>query len=332
MTETELEMLIAHGEDSHVEWKCPLELGSKWHRAEFVRDMLAMVNAHGRQTAYILVGIDRQGQEHDMASLLPDDAQLQQQVNSLVDPPIRFVLRPHGFRDVTIGVIEVSPSDDRFHLVKRDFGDGGGDRLLTQGETWIRYGSGKRRPTPWDYKLLKEDFARGQVSVPSIDLLFADGSRELTVAADWHPKQDPPSRSFGGYDPYRRDPLRPGTAAIGFRVSNAGTTEARNIRVFITPDGDCHAYERRGGVILSIPDERRAWYEWADDDGSIVIRGDSLIHRLSYSAGPLLVQFPRPAVSYEFRWRAVAGNMPDEATGVLIVHLLGLDAPPPKWD
>jgi predicted HTH transcriptional regulator len=64
--EPDLEMLINHGEDTKVEYKRTYKLSEKAVKAELIRDILAMVNAHEQSTGYILIGVDEKTQQlHD---------------------------------------------------------------------------------------------------------------------------------------------------------------------------------------------------------------------------------------------------------------------------
>ncbi|MBU0611639.1 MAG: hypothetical protein KKI08_27420, partial [Armatimonadetes bacterium] len=57
-----VQTLISHGrEDSMVEWKRQLNVSDSRQQAEFIKDMLALVNAHGIGKRYLLVGIRRDG-------------------------------------------------------------------------------------------------------------------------------------------------------------------------------------------------------------------------------------------------------------------------------
>ena len=59
----DLAMLISNGEETKLEYKKTLIWSEKALRAELVRDLLAMVNAHETGPGYLLIGVNEKTRE-----------------------------------------------------------------------------------------------------------------------------------------------------------------------------------------------------------------------------------------------------------------------------
>jgi len=235
-------MLINHGEDTKVEYKRALKFSEKAVRAKMVWDLLAMVNAHEQGIGYILIGVDEENQDlYDAAPLGLDDGAIHSFVDEYADPPIPFSFFYRPYKGVTLGLIEVRSSAERFHMVRKDLTEGA-KYLLAQGEMWIRSGARRRRLTAWDMKRLKDDHAKQFAEQPQPDLVvtFDDGAMEIKQ----HLVELPDSRNnLQDSLSFSREGLKGRMATIyvvevGFEISNEGTLGAEKVHVTIDlPDG-----------------------------------------------------------------------------------------------
>ena len=328
--EPDLEMLINHGEDTKVEYKRTFKFPEKAVRAEMVRDLLAMVNAHEQGIGYILIGVDEVTQAlHDAAPLGLDDGKIHSFVDEFADPPIPFSFIYRPYKGVTLGIIEVRPSADRFHLVKKNFQDA--DKiLLTKGETWIRRGTRKDRLSAWDMKRLKDDHAKlfTEQPQPNLVVTFAEGATEIKQNVVELPGSgnvlgsvDPSflARRFGSNYTARSNYV----VKVVFCISNEGTQGAEYVHVRIDlPDG-CNTVEPCEDLnsLLSVKTASKSrWHQWSNtEDRSIKISGPGITHGLRHSSDGVYLRFGNPSVAYELKWTARANNMVKPTSGVLRV-------------
>lgn len=311
-------LLIQDGESTKNEWKLILKLGTKPEKAEFIRDMLALVNAHGSTSAYMLVGVDNQGGVKGLGAAHHDDAHLQQLVNSLVEPPIRFTYRELDIEGAIIGCIEIQPSQDRFHVVSKRYQEN--ERvLLDPGETWIRHGSSRRRPTAWDYKLLKEEYAQSHRIEPSLSVAFANGEVERSILPEWQ------KHRIAQYLDLVTPSLPDGAAKLYFRVRNTGSAQATNIRVVIRVPEPCvvidHPYSANP---VGVKSRNRSLFPQPKQN-TLVIHQDELLHGFDVKSTEAVIVFPDETSCYDLSWEAHAGNMVKPTQGKLRLHVHASD-------
>lgn len=227
----EFHQLVSYGEDDKVERKQEVRVSTVEQRAEFVRDMLALANSHGEREAYLLVGVDRSGNFHDIKHLDLRDENLQQSVGELVEPPIHFSYREIEIEGKTLGYIEIIANKRRPHVVRKKLKD-----ELEAGETWIRHGSGKRRPTAWDY----QEFCRAQIRLetrtPRVSVDFTPDTYENAIRSNWTRASQHEAKFMALPDLA----LLPFVTrlSLDFVIRNEGTAKAEDIRIrFTVPPG-----------------------------------------------------------------------------------------------
>lgn len=118
-------------------------------KAELAKDIAALANSTRRHEgdSLLIIGFDRsEATFRDVQPLIQQgEAQIQQMVNSLVDPPIRFAMETITHRTDTgegrFVVFRVPQSTRKPHLVKRDVPVAGNRRSLSQGQCFVRRGS-----------------------------------------------------------------------------------------------------------------------------------------------------------------------------------------------
>ena len=313
-------MLIGYGEDSRIDRKRSLRLDTIWHKAEFIKDVMAFANGHEARPAYMLIGVDDAGGLHDIGDGVPDEATLQQIVSSCLDPPVPFALRRYTVRGARLAVIEIPPSRERFHVAARDLQEAGGKHLLRQGDVLIRRGTAKMPLKALDFRLLKQDYAEHQGPQARLDVCFAGEKRELKAARSRSVVGEvclrllahvvaPPAT--GRFDcRYQFVPLR-------FFIHNRGEHQAEAVIVDIDFPEHCQA-------ILAPRDEqdKRAWQTGVVRGANRVrIEGERLIHGDRRRSGEVYVRFFRRDWRYTLEWTARAGNVVRPVRGSLKVEI-----------
>lgn len=240
LSSAEIEMLITHGENEKLEFKEVVHLSPVGARAEFIRDILALVNSHGDRKGYMLIGVSKTGTIRDITDLDLRDENFQQSVNELVEPPIRFKFVETEFSNSKIGYLEVDHSLTRPHVVKKSLG-----AELPSGDIFIRYGSAKRRPTAWDYEEFFKSRSVAQrprsdiklsISQFSFDEAKRTGHRRMTDNEARHT-----SIPDGSPLPIVKEIL------LQFDLQNIGTIKATDVLIaFDVPDNACITYHNFG--------------------------------------------------------------------------------------
>lgn len=147
MTDDLLEQLLNQGESSSLDFKgdiYPFVGETDEKKSELLKDILAFANAWRSSTAYILIGVEEvKGGRGKVIGVHdhPDDAQLQQFINSKTQKPISFSYEAYPFESVKIGIITI-PIQERPYYLKKDYGK------LKKSVVYIRRGSSTDEATP----------------------------------------------------------------------------------------------------------------------------------------------------------------------------------------
>jgi hypothetical protein len=162
LTDDELRELLQEGESARLDYKrdqyAPPS-ADKSDRAEFLKDLLAMANAHRAQDSFILIGVDERadgGGEVVGVDEHFDDAHLQQFVTSKLQRALRFGYARREVDGRSIGILHIPMQEPPFYLVKPYGG-------LLADVVYIRRGSSTGTATP--------------------DEIYAMGRRAASVAA-----------------------------------------------------------------------------------------------------------------------------------------------------
>ena len=139
-----LSIVSATPEQALFDWKRDLNLDDAEKKSELIKDIAAVANATATGPGFVFYGVDPRLPDAAVGmSSSYDDATLQQIVEGKIEPRINFlyyeVLHQNGKR---IGVLHVSPSAARPHIIARDIGK------LREGQVLIRCGSSTRGVTP----------------------------------------------------------------------------------------------------------------------------------------------------------------------------------------
>ena len=338
MTNAELQDLIDNGENEHVDFKVELNVSDPKGKSEFVKDVISLANSHGEGSRFLLIGVDENAPPRDISHLNLDDAHLHQIVDAYVEPRVNFAFRTISHQSVTLGAIEIAQSSERFHLVKKDLHGldttGKQIKLLERGQIWIRRGAAKSPINAQDFQLLRQSFLNDYLSQPLISVSFANGNKEVEIAADWVGTKGgwPDTRSF----PHNaviliprmfQAPHPPGTAPLVFRIENLSTIEARNIVVAIELPAGCALI---GRTPISVFDLNAIKHLVKSNDDTMFFKIDNLLRRPMFTTDYMYVVFPHPDEAYEFSWTVIAGNMLTEKSGTLTVRLSSREASPTK--
>lgn len=231
--------------------------GSKAVKSELLKDVLAFANAFRRDDAYILLGVEEiPGGRSKVVGVetQPEDANLQQFVNSKTQRPVTFSYRQATHDGLSIGIVHI-PVQARPLYAKADYG------VVRKDVVYIRRGSSTDSATPDEIARMRDaDVALAQQ--PSLELDVIDrrtrrslGTRLTIDEPTW--LDVPPAESIPDYQPPRgssfsfvwedRDFLRDVAAylaatrlfPITLALRNTAGTAAHDVRVvFEVPDED----------------------------------------------------------------------------------------------
>jgi hypothetical protein len=115
-------------------------LSNEHLKSEFVKDILCIANASG-EDGYILLGIkSEKGKPKEITGISHhhDGSDLEQLVNSTIEPPIHFEYYPHHYKMAECALIHIPSSSSRPHWPKKDFG------VLKKHVFYTRRGPGNR--------------------------------------------------------------------------------------------------------------------------------------------------------------------------------------------
>jgi len=307
LTDEDLRELIAVGESETIEYKQMYAIGSKDIQIEFIRDMLALVNAHGSEPRYLVIGVDdKTGELHDVTPHNYDEARFQQILNERVAPPIHYTFEQREVDGAKIILITIPPSSDRFHVVSKQLQSAPDKPRLEEGEIWVRRGTTKKRVTAWDMLRMRESVKQNQPH-PQVLAMFEDGSstnesvikvvRDNTVPLVW-------------FETVR--------LAIPIFICNNGNGIAREILLEIELDDMLEPGYLNGPV-----GELVKFNTIRSNNGKSLVRlwVDLVIHRDIMPAGSISIKPPMPSninekLQVEIPWRLLVGNDVTQSTGM----------------
>jgi hypothetical protein len=163
-----LRMINSQPEHWKQDCKSRLDLDTGYHKAELVKDVVAIANSPGDEPGYIFYGVDLSAAEPIVGLHRSyDDATLQQIVSGKLERPVSFLYYEVPVGEAQVGVIAIPPSRRRPHILRVTY------EHLREGQIPIRRGSS----TTWaGYEDLQE-MTLGASTDASQDL------RDLILAA-----------------------------------------------------------------------------------------------------------------------------------------------------
>ena len=126
MNRSQLHSLIYCDEGRKLDFKRkPWDLSTSDGKGEFIKDLLAMVNADGSTTGYLILGV---GDEPDrrlfgMQNQDLSEERLQQVAKEYIEPPIVFTYEEINLNANIIGVIAIPPSKAKPHWARKQTGE-----------------------------------------------------------------------------------------------------------------------------------------------------------------------------------------------------------------
>jgi hypothetical protein len=128
-------------ENSRLEFKWQIDLGTPDDKAEFIRDVMALANSEGeypRKEGYLVVGA-RNGKCHDIQNEHYDGARFGQVLDAYIYPSVNVLYEEFGNKSRgRIGVLIVKPDSDFLYVVSKALQVGKGQPLLSPGQSWGR--------------------------------------------------------------------------------------------------------------------------------------------------------------------------------------------------
>ena len=138
-------------------------------KSELLKDVLAFANSWRQGDAYIVIGvIEVDGGRHKTVNIVehPDDAQIQQFINSKTNRNVQMAYEVHCYEGNKLGVIRIAKQERPFY-VKKDFGK------VKKDLVYYRLGSSTAVATPEDIARMGREVVPSAL-VPVMDLQFAD--------------------------------------------------------------------------------------------------------------------------------------------------------------
>ncbi|MEX0800397.1 MAG: RNA-binding domain-containing protein [Dehalococcoidia bacterium] len=146
-----LDLMRKLPEQSKYDCKRDLTLDSHDRKAELIKDITSIANAHGDEVGYLFFGVDPVSSELAVGiTQRHDDATLQQIVNSKLERPVSFLYYETEVNGSWVGVAVIPPSITRPHIIKAQYG------RLRAGQIPIRRGSSTTWATSEDLQLMLE--------------------------------------------------------------------------------------------------------------------------------------------------------------------------------
>jgi hypothetical protein len=142
-TESQVRLWIKKNkkENSRIEFKLRVDVGTHATKAEFIRDVLSLANSEGehpRTHGYLVIGF-KNGRHRDVGDKHYDGATLGQILDSYIYPPIDVAYEEYGNKaQPRIGVLIVKPDPGSLYVVNKRLLDEKGQPLLVPGQCWGR--------------------------------------------------------------------------------------------------------------------------------------------------------------------------------------------------
>jgi hypothetical protein len=138
MDEAGLRRLIRRGEGSKLDFKGCLDLATRNAKAEFVRDVLCIVNPPG-PVGYLLFGVDDEGKPTGQLRDTPTEEQIQQVIREYTEPYVDTSYEIVSVGGVPVGLLTITRQPERLpYRVARPVG--GDDKAIRKDDVFYRYG------------------------------------------------------------------------------------------------------------------------------------------------------------------------------------------------
>jgi predicted HTH transcriptional regulator len=289
-----LESLIYGTEGTLVDFKETF-LFNDHFKSGFIKDMIAFANSHRDQDAYLLIGVKDQGIGEDsvvdISDLNLDDAKFRDLINAYTTLPIKYEFSLQQVFGKYIGVFQIPPSTNRFHLITKDYVSEQ-KKLLTEGQGWIREGAQNRSLNGHDSLLLREQILNSkQKDEPKLRIIFDDEQKEThkrLYYQDFNNKVVNSVRDDELEERYKEM----NTVQIPLYIENYGKKPAENYQISLSGTG----------IFINNKNELKLV-------NSKITHGECCI------LGHFDIYFLNDNGDYSLDWKIHADNMPDDITG-----------------
>ena len=148
--------LIAEWETTSVDFKRELHLDTADQKAEFIKDVLSLVNTKASGRRWMVIGFDDRSRTYYGA---PDQGITKNRIeqilamytNSCVDVQYNLV----DYRGESVGMLEVIRDPQKLpYRVARSIGE---KKRIEQGDLYVRHGSQVEKPTPLEEQALIDE-------------------------------------------------------------------------------------------------------------------------------------------------------------------------------
>ena len=128
-------------ENTRLEFKLRVEIGTPAAKAEFIKDVLSLANSEGehpRTEGYLVIGF-KSGKRHDVRDEHYDGATFGQILDSYIYPPLNVLYEEYGDKaEPRVGVLIARPKSDNLYVVNKSLFDAKRQELLVPGQCWGR--------------------------------------------------------------------------------------------------------------------------------------------------------------------------------------------------
>ncbi len=156
-----LDDLVVEWETTSVDFKRELHLDTADQKAEFIKDVLSLVNTKASGQRWMIIGFDDRSHTYYGA---PDQAittnRIEQILAMYTVPCVEVQYNSVDYRSGTVGMLEVIRNPQKLpYRVARSIGD---KKRIEQGDIYVRHGSQVEKPTPLEEQALIDESNQAQ--------------------------------------------------------------------------------------------------------------------------------------------------------------------------
>jgi hypothetical protein len=157
----EIDGLVEEWETTSVDFKRELKTQTKDQKAEFVKDILGLVNTKASGERWLIVGFDDKTRTYHSGTILPSSQDELERILSVYTNPmveVRYDIVEHY--DGPVGRVRILRDPTKLpYRVDKSFGD---KKRIEEGKVFVRHGSQTEEPTAAELQALLEEGTRAQ--------------------------------------------------------------------------------------------------------------------------------------------------------------------------